>query len=578
LYNPGTAVHIQAKLEIGAVNDPLEREADVIAERVVSSMNLMSPHTPHTSTAPRGAPVSDGETVRRKCDVCVESEDEQVRVQRSAAANVSFTAPSGPSGLAGQLRQARGGGRPLEVGLRRAMERGFGVDFSAVRIHSDDAAADVARRMNARAFTAGHDVFFNRGELRPMERGGQLLLAHELTHVVQQRAASRSVDSRRIRDAGITTTSPARPDTIQRKVIVGKEPLPAVDSSRFTKFLRKHDLVGLTKILTAMHESAGIVQYESVEDLEMDARFRNRMNVNLRSVEKANAALFDARWSYDVAQHALRLACCAYPDADFQDANYYLNPQLWSPASNTNIKGEALKEGQSMEADFGLLPGGDGAHAVSRIFKPSATSREELSRLDCSAMMTAVHYKALLDLLGPEVFNTLFAKGLRIAGFKAKEVEKEHPLVTEGLFERVLIPFGAADPTRHLVPGDRVYFQNNKYMERCSPTSIWRGEHALYLGNKQFVGFGVGATISYDKMIKDLHDEVVAQCKELNKKPRKTAEEQEAVTAVLSPSFAEKDIVGLNNVTRDFFGWTAVWRLNPKRLRLLLKERLGRNK
>jgi hypothetical protein len=67
------------------------------------------------------------------------------------------------------------------------MERGFGHDFRDVRVHAGPSDGALAQRINARAFTVGSDVFFAPGQFRPDSFGGQRLLAHELTHVVQQR-------------------------------------------------------------------------------------------------------------------------------------------------------------------------------------------------------------------------------------------------------------------------------------------------------------------------------------------------------------------------------------------------------
>ena len=77
-------------------------------------------------------------------------------------------------------------GRPLPVGVRRAAERAFGADLSAVRIHTDAAAAAAAQREDARAFTAGRSIFFAEGQYQPGSASGRELLYHELAHVLQQ--------------------------------------------------------------------------------------------------------------------------------------------------------------------------------------------------------------------------------------------------------------------------------------------------------------------------------------------------------------------------------------------------------
>jgi hypothetical protein len=81
---------------------------------------------------------------------------------------------------------ARGGGHGMDHGTRTRMEGAFGADFSGVRIHTDTRSDNLNRSLSARAFTTGRDVFFRHGEYSPGSSSGRELLAHELTHVVQQ--------------------------------------------------------------------------------------------------------------------------------------------------------------------------------------------------------------------------------------------------------------------------------------------------------------------------------------------------------------------------------------------------------
>jgi hypothetical protein len=143
---------MQRKLSIGASNDPLEHEADRIAEQVLAG--------PLTSR-PRGAAVS---------------------VQRFSGASSGSLAAT-PASVAKTLA---GAGRPLEPALRHDMEQRFGHDFSNVRIHADSTAARSAREVSARAYTMGQQIAFGAGQFAPGSQDGRRLLAHELTHVVQQ--------------------------------------------------------------------------------------------------------------------------------------------------------------------------------------------------------------------------------------------------------------------------------------------------------------------------------------------------------------------------------------------------------
>lgn len=84
----------------------------------------------------------------------------------------------------------RSSGQPLDPATRGFMESRFGHDFSQVRVHIDAQAAESAKAVNARAYTVGRDVAFGSGQYTPGNSKGQRLLAHELTHVVQQQANS----------------------------------------------------------------------------------------------------------------------------------------------------------------------------------------------------------------------------------------------------------------------------------------------------------------------------------------------------------------------------------------------------
>jgi hypothetical protein len=74
----------------------------------------------------------------------------------------------------------------LPAKILREMNKKFGTDFSDVKIHCDEEAALLTKALQAQAFTHGRDIFFNTGKYKPYDPEGQLLLAHELTHVVQQ--------------------------------------------------------------------------------------------------------------------------------------------------------------------------------------------------------------------------------------------------------------------------------------------------------------------------------------------------------------------------------------------------------
>jgi Domain of unknown function (DUF4157) len=165
---------IQAKLRIGAPGDPFEQEADRVATQVVRQI-----HEPEHRASEREQAVPREE---------IEGKGHQDEIRpMSVNASSGVPARSSPPHLELSIHQSRGGGQPLPDPIRGTMERAFGADFSGVRIHADAGSDELARSIQAEAFTTGRDVYFRRGAYEPRSRGGQKLLAHELTHVVQQR-------------------------------------------------------------------------------------------------------------------------------------------------------------------------------------------------------------------------------------------------------------------------------------------------------------------------------------------------------------------------------------------------------
>jgi len=131
--------------------------------------------------------VPAGPLIQRMCTECEDEEKKQVQAKR---------APSQEAAWANAQREAspvldvvgKGGGQPLTSQVRADMEVGLGADFSDVRIHTDAKAARSAAAVSAQAYTVGSEVVFGYGSFAPDDPGGRRTLAHELTHVLQQRS------------------------------------------------------------------------------------------------------------------------------------------------------------------------------------------------------------------------------------------------------------------------------------------------------------------------------------------------------------------------------------------------------
>jgi hypothetical protein len=87
---------------------------------------------------------------------------------------------------AGRINRARGGGQPLEGAVQEQMSASLGYDFTGVRVHTSPESDDLNRQLSARAFTTGQDIFVRQGDYAPHSSTGRELIAHELSHVVQQ--------------------------------------------------------------------------------------------------------------------------------------------------------------------------------------------------------------------------------------------------------------------------------------------------------------------------------------------------------------------------------------------------------
>jgi hypothetical protein len=163
---------VQAKLKVGAVNDPLEHEADRVTDQV---MRMPAPEVALTSAPPQ---------ISRKCAECEGEEKLQKRSSGTAESVGTQATPAGvPPSVALDLDKS---GQPLDSLTREFMESRFGYDFSKVRLHTGEVAAASTREMRARAYTVGRDVVLGEGRYAPSTNEGKQLLAHELAHVVQQ--------------------------------------------------------------------------------------------------------------------------------------------------------------------------------------------------------------------------------------------------------------------------------------------------------------------------------------------------------------------------------------------------------
>ncbi|MGM9475507.1 eCIS core domain-containing protein [Pedobacter sp. GSP4] len=265
---------VQTKLKVGAVNDPQEKEADQVAERVMrmpsnaglGMSGLGAAASPmrvqrkcsscgqdkkiarketavmrtlsrpsiqrkcatcahEEQVAPKVKPVEQKPKLQRKCTSCEHEEQvsrkekepikpklqrkcasseskeklsrkaeeikeiDQPKVLQAKSESASAAGGTAPASVQSGISATRGGGTTLPGHISSDLGSKMGADFSGVRIHDTSHAAKMNDSINARAFTVGNNIYFNKGEYNPNSQGGKFLLAHELTHTMQQGAS-----------------------------------------------------------------------------------------------------------------------------------------------------------------------------------------------------------------------------------------------------------------------------------------------------------------------------------------------------------------------------------------------------
>ena len=223
----GNRPAIQPKISVGAPGDKYEQEADQMAQQVMSMPAAIS-HPPiqrleqqeqeekePVQTKPLAASITPL-VQRERAAAELEEEKEPVQMKRSLQRAAENGSNDGSSNLESQLSSSKGGGSPLPDEVRSFMEPRIGADFGSVRVHTGSEAVQMNRELNAQAFTHGSDVYFGEGRYNPSSSDGKRLLAHELTHVVQQTGAVQKFskgeqrpqleqDSDRVTDSNVDT-------------------------------------------------------------------------------------------------------------------------------------------------------------------------------------------------------------------------------------------------------------------------------------------------------------------------------------------------------------------------------------
>lgn len=195
-------------LEVSSPEDDQEKEADEVARKVVDGQSTTIHGTGGTLNRKSDTPLLQMKCVeceerekkeraqsgkngvepnllQMKCEKCKE-EDEQGEIQRKESGQNM----SAPEDLAGKLQQTKGGGQSLPDDVQKDFGGKMNADLGGVKIHTDSQSHEMNEQLGAKAFTHGDDIYFKKDNYNPGSNEGKLLLAHELTHTVQQKNGS----------------------------------------------------------------------------------------------------------------------------------------------------------------------------------------------------------------------------------------------------------------------------------------------------------------------------------------------------------------------------------------------------
>jgi len=252
---------VQPKLTINPPNDIYEQEADAVADKI---MRMTDNDTGQSNFFRPAVPA-----INRKCEHC---EDEEKKMQRKEKNNEETAADAGLENYFSTLDQ---GGNPLSKEVRNFYEPRFGYDFSKVKVHSNSIDAKSAQSINAIAYTSGNHIVFNDGQYNPGTEPGKKLLAHELTHVVQQ------------------NTQSIQPKFIQRRVLVNPAAQTSYVASLLSFICGKGAVTYSGNTITSSCTMSSDTSCECVCDITSDPARLYTINVQPQSASPQSLQLWD---------------------------------------------------------------------------------------------------------------------------------------------------------------------------------------------------------------------------------------------------------------------------------------------
>ncbi|QUY45181.1 DUF4157 domain-containing protein [Acaryochloris marina] len=277
---------IQRKLTLGQPGDKYEQEADRVASQVVYQIN-----------APNSSQLNQDQSIQRekRPEDEIQAKSLRAAIQRRQAIAGEEASPD----LESTINRARGSGQPLNSELQQSMGQAMGADFSGVRVHTDTQSDQLNQSIQARAFTTGQDMFFREGAYQPGNRVGQELIAHELTHVVQQNGAIQANRSK------VSMSRLPSKDQAKRSAIAFGQPTEIINESPVGRVHRCCGTSSPTELkdeLVGAGSKPGVIVKAILDKSEEFAKLKAKAGVTYKTAQKGTSG------SYDPESHEVRLA------------------------------------------------------------------------------------------------------------------------------------------------------------------------------------------------------------------------------------------------------------------------------
>ncbi len=438
---------IQKKLAVGKADDIYEREADTLADKVVQHSeagreNAANPFFPPRQVAQSSLQGSitpliqssklDEEPLQKKCETCEKEENIQTKSSNSPNAV--------PPNFEKTLNSTKGGGSPLKKNIKGEMEAGFGTNFSKVRIHTDSTAEKLNEKLGAQAFTTGNNIYFNSGKFSPESKEGKHLLAHELTHTLQQNGGSKTPIQKQenttlqMQMAG-TTASAEACTGFEEQIRLAKDAAAQWVSATRQWFANYENLIRTRAPRNSSAISIGSEIYRNFRLLEDNFRISRHMRIEVPTssytqytseqfvaLAQASSTVRSNFINMDVASQTAmcfnetcptgRVGTEVFGSAFAGSREYTLNTQCWSPL------GENLRAGVVLHECF---------HSKFSSFTGDTYSFEP-NYPGGSAMTNAESYAIFASIIGSNSsYRSIVLEETLITGAISSEAETEVP-------------------------------------------------------------------------------------------------------------------------------------------------------